>query len=128
MLAKNVGIIRYTDVPRPPPTSTTLQNPFSVTTPGPTSQSQKSLQMVPSFKGHLLLPHATAEYKKCDDPAGKALNQGRMYIVSVISFYSSFGIENFPFYCLVASGTLGAILMGWKSSKFRVSATSFKYP
>ncbi|KAJ7723178.1 hypothetical protein DFH07DRAFT_759639 [Mycena maculata] len=39
-----------------------------------------------------------------------------MYLVSVVSFYSALGIKDFPFYCLVTSGTLGAILTGWQSS------------
>ncbi|KAJ7463535.1 hypothetical protein B0H11DRAFT_1922977 [Mycena galericulata] len=69
-----------------------------------------------SFKGHLILPHATVEHKKRDQTTGKALNQGRMYLISLVSFYSALGIQDLPFYCLVTSGTLGAILMGWQSS------------
>ncbi|KAJ7093674.1 hypothetical protein C8R44DRAFT_645802 [Mycena epipterygia] len=40
-----------------------------------------------------------------------------MYLVSLVAFYSALGIEDYPFYCLVTSGKLGAILMIWRSSK-----------
>ncbi|KAJ7090099.1 hypothetical protein C8R44DRAFT_990744 [Mycena epipterygia] len=118
-VANAADIIRYT-APSPPASNISgtglLQNPFlAAPTPAGNSLLQYT-QMVPSFKGHLLLPHATVEYKKRDDTTAKALNQGRMYLVSVVSFYSALGIQDFPFYCLLTSGTLGAILMGWQSS------------
>ncbi|KAJ7831584.1 hypothetical protein B0H14DRAFT_1180907 [Mycena olivaceomarginata] len=93
-----------------------LQNPFYLSTLNP--EVTRASPPAAPFKDHLLLPHATVEYKKAGDTEGKALNQGRMYLVSVVSFYSSaLGISNFPFYCLVTSGALGAVLMGWHSSK-----------
>ncbi|KAJ7247887.1 hypothetical protein B0H12DRAFT_1053312 [Mycena haematopus] len=39
-----------------------------------------------------------------------------MYLASLVAFYSSLGIDDYPFYCLVTSGKLGAILMAWTSS------------
>ncbi|KAJ7476150.1 hypothetical protein FB451DRAFT_1245978 [Mycena latifolia] len=99
------------------PDAASLQNPFFVSAIQ-LDVVRASLQiMSKSFKGHLLLPHATAEYKKKDDTDGKALNQGRMYLISVVSYYAVLGIMDYPFYCLVTSGHLGAILMAWKSTK-----------
>lgn len=99
-----------------------LQNPFYACTnetlldlPGPDPDT------IHSFEHSLLLPHAVVEYKKRSDTEGKALNQGRMYLVSLVTFYSALGIEDYPFYCLVTSGRLGAILMAWKSSKGEAS-------
>ncbi|KAJ6490631.1 hypothetical protein C8R47DRAFT_453779 [Mycena vitilis] len=98
-----------------------LQNPFyankASVKPLETLTLSPSDVEIPSFDGLLLLPHATAEYKKADADEGKPLNQGRMYLVSVVSFYSTLGIDDYPFYCLVTSGKLGAVLMAWKSSK-----------
>ncbi|KAJ7087127.1 hypothetical protein C8R44DRAFT_991403 [Mycena epipterygia] len=65
-----------------------------------------------------LLPHFVAQHKKGSDDGGRALNQGRMYLSSVIAFYSALGIEDRAFYCLVTSGMLGMILMAWKSSRY----------
>ncbi|KAF7371662.1 hypothetical protein MVEN_00022200 [Mycena venus] len=65
----------------------------------------------------LLLPHVVVEYKKPSDTAGKALNRGRMYLVSIVSFYVALGIEDRPFFCLVTAGKVGVLLMAWKSSK-----------
>ncbi|KAJ6490627.1 hypothetical protein C8R47DRAFT_1045418 [Mycena vitilis] len=95
-----------------------LQNPFHVNalTVKPLALSPSEVE-IKSFEGLLLLPHATAEYKKADKDEGKPLNQGRMYLVSIASFYSTLGIDDYPFYCLVTSGKLGAVLMAWKSSK-----------
>ncbi|KAJ7685566.1 hypothetical protein DFH06DRAFT_1158840 [Mycena polygramma] len=102
----------------PDPTAEFLQNPFYVNalTVKPLALSPSEVE-IRSFEGLLLLPHATAEYKKADKDEGKPLNQGRMYLVSVASFYSTLGIDDYPFYCLVTSGKLGAVLMAWKSSK-----------
>ncbi|KAJ7147896.1 hypothetical protein C8R43DRAFT_1237086 [Mycena crocata] len=94
-----------------------LQNPFGVCIAGPPSaRRHPPPQQIPSFKNHLILPHATVEYKKHSETEGKSLNQGRMYLVSLVSFYSVLGIEDRPFYCLVTWGKLGAVLMAWKSS------------
>ncbi|KAJ7501285.1 hypothetical protein B0H11DRAFT_2275280 [Mycena galericulata] len=82
-----------------------------------------------SFKNDLLLPHATAEYKKHADSESKALNQGRFYLISVVSFYAALGIEDYPFYNLVTAGKRGAILMAWKSkSKAKPKPDSEKRP
>ncbi|KAJ7601514.1 hypothetical protein B0H17DRAFT_159612 [Mycena rosella] len=95
-----------------------LQNPFyACTTDISPDFPAPNPDTIRSFKNCLLLPHAVAEYKKSSHTEGKALNQGRMYLVSLVAFYSAFGIEDYPFYCLVTSGKLGAILMAWKSSK-----------
>ncbi|KAJ7270696.1 hypothetical protein B0H12DRAFT_776477 [Mycena haematopus] len=68
-----------------------------------------------SFKNDLLLPHATAAYKKNADSEIKVLNQGRLSLISVVSFYAALGIDDYPFYNVVAEGKYGTILMGWKS-------------
>ncbi|KAJ7161889.1 hypothetical protein C8R43DRAFT_1233455 [Mycena crocata] len=112
-----------------------LQNPFIVCTTEsaqvPESYSTPNLKgkgpKLPStptaspvhypFEGHLILPHVVVEYKKRSDTEGKALNQGRMYLVSLVAFYTALGIDDRPFYCIVTSGKIGAILMAWKSSK-----------
>ncbi|KAJ7613594.1 hypothetical protein DFH06DRAFT_1242353 [Mycena polygramma] len=94
-----------------------LGSPFAVCTTE-TSIIQQGIEPPPKpFKGkNFLLPHAVAEYKKPSDDDGKALNQGRMYLVSLVSFFSALGIENYPFFGFVTSGKKGAILMAWKSS------------
>ncbi|KAJ6490613.1 hypothetical protein C8R47DRAFT_1214905 [Mycena vitilis] len=98
-----------------------LQNPFyakkASVKPRETLALSPSDVEIPSFDGLLLLPHATVEYKKADTDEGNPLNQGRMYLVSVTSLYSTLGIDDYSFYCLVTSGKLGAVLMAWKSSK-----------
>ncbi|KAK7013142.1 hypothetical protein R3P38DRAFT_3207920 [Favolaschia claudopus] len=71
----------------------------------------------PSFKGKTLFPYFIVEYKKRDDTAGKALDQGRLDLMALISFYAALGILDFSFYVLVTDGWKGAILMGWKSTK-----------
>ncbi|KAJ7870597.1 hypothetical protein B0H14DRAFT_2571185 [Mycena olivaceomarginata] len=40
-----------------------------------------------------------------------------MYLVSMVAFYTTLGVEDYPFFVLVTSGKVGAILMAWKSSK-----------
>jgi hypothetical protein len=99
-----------------------LQNPFfACTTESWMDSTPPKHKPVHNFNAHLLLPHFVAEYKKYSDSEGKALNQGRMYLVSVVTFYSALGIEDYPFFALVTAGKLGAILMAWKSSKHEVS-------
>lgn len=68
-------------------------------------------------------PISLPSTKECShsDAEGKALNQARMYRVSVVTFYSALGIEDHPFFALVTAGKLGAILTAWKSSKHEVS-------
>jgi hypothetical protein len=103
-----------------------LQNPFyACTTESSLDLPTPSTDAISSFENCLLLPHAVAEYKKRSDTEGKALNQGRMYLVSLVTFYSALGIEDYPFYCLVTSGKLGAILMAWKSSNREAGRPSF---
>ncbi|KAJ6580198.1 hypothetical protein B0H10DRAFT_2099203 [Mycena sp. CBHHK59/15] len=95
-----------------------LENPFTVTQQDcAIPDIPRKFQEVPSFVGSLLLPHVAVEYKKASDTKAKALNQGRMYIVSVVAFYAALGIKNYPFYCLVTTGKVGAVLMAWRSSK-----------
>ncbi|KAJ7645789.1 hypothetical protein B0H17DRAFT_1215917 [Mycena rosella] len=95
-----------------------LQNPFYVcTTESWMVPTQAAHEHVHQFQEHLLLPHFVAEYKKSADDEGKALNQGRMYLVSMVAFYSALGVDDYPFFALVTSGKVGAILMAWKSSK-----------
>ncbi|KAF7334244.1 hypothetical protein MSAN_02385700 [Mycena sanguinolenta] len=74
----------------------------------------------PVSGNHFLLPHAPVEYKKPSDNMGKPLNQGRMYLISIVAFYSALGIEDHAFYSVVTTGTFGAVIMAWKSSKNKI--------
>ncbi|KAJ7224969.1 hypothetical protein B0H12DRAFT_1328780 [Mycena haematopus] len=113
--------------PNAPPKSDSvkqlLDNPFHVCTTDPwilrtQAAHEAAQQNIPQFQHDLILPHFIVEYKKTDDKDGaKALNQGRMYLVSMVAFYTALGVEDFPFFALVTSGKAGAILMAWKSSK-----------
>ncbi|KAJ7714769.1 hypothetical protein DFH07DRAFT_863228 [Mycena maculata] len=99
-----------------------LQNPFYVcTTESWMRRTQAAHEQahknVLQFQDHLLLPHFVAEYKKSAEDEGKALNQGRMYLTSMVAFYTTLGVEDYPFFALVTSGKVGAILMAWKSSE-----------
>ncbi|KAJ7085447.1 hypothetical protein B0H15DRAFT_376251 [Mycena belliarum] len=100
-----------------------LQNPFNLSQ----DLSLAAVDAVPEFKvpepdaawleDKLLFPHLVVEYKKQHHTAGKALNQGRMYLISVISFYAALNIVDRAFYALVTNGAKGALLMGWKSKR-----------
>ncbi|KAJ7159273.1 hypothetical protein C8R43DRAFT_948208 [Mycena crocata] len=92
-----------------------LQDPFRVCSTASVT-ALPTAEPLYAFAGKLILPHFVAEYKKPAHDQGKALNQGRMYLVSVVSFYSALGIDDYPFYCLVTSGKVGAILVAWKST------------
>ncbi|KAJ7248848.1 hypothetical protein B0H12DRAFT_1234838 [Mycena haematopus] len=100
-----------------------LDNPFNVCTTDPwflrTQKAHEAAHKnILKFQHDLILPHFVAEYKKTDDKDGaKALNQGRMYLVSMVAFYTALGVDDYPFFALVTSGKTGAILMAWKSSK-----------
>lgn len=102
-----------------------LHNPFCTRPTKLTSAETPVPNGILAFKDHLILPHSPAEYKKPSDDLGKALNQGRMYLVSVVAFYSSIGIEGHAFYTTVTSGNLGAVIMAWKSPTSKVAHTSF---
>jgi hypothetical protein len=97
-----------------------LQDPFFVCTsiaePAISPLSAAS-QFQYVFRGHLTLPHVVTEFKKQSDDEGKALNQGRVYLVSLVAFYSALRIDDHAFYCIVISGKIGTILMAWKLSK-----------
>jgi hypothetical protein len=70
---------------------------------------------------HLVLPYAVVQHESHLDPPGTALDRGRMALVSLVAFYSALGIEDYPFYSLVTSGTVCAVLMAWKSPTRPVS-------
>ncbi|KAJ7763274.1 hypothetical protein B0H14DRAFT_2633770 [Mycena olivaceomarginata] len=81
-----------------------LDNPFNICTVDPwmlrTQAAHEAAHTnVLQFLGHLILPHFVAEYKKRDDKDGaKALNQGRMYLVLMVAFYTALGVEDYPFF------------------------------
>jgi hypothetical protein len=50
----------------------------------------------------------------------KALNQGRMYSVSAVTFLASLGITGYPVYCLITSGKMGGVLVTWHATKGKV--------
>ncbi|KAJ7867281.1 hypothetical protein B0H13DRAFT_2065596, partial [Mycena leptocephala] len=87
-----------------------LQNPFRVSTTETSAVATQTKGKPPKYSSedNFVFPHAVAEYKTPDDDEGKALNQGRMYLAP---------IDDYPFYYLVTSGKLGAVLMAWRSSK-----------
>ncbi|KAJ7247889.1 hypothetical protein B0H12DRAFT_1303529 [Mycena haematopus] len=70
------------------------------------------------FANHLLLPHFVAKYQGVAEHQGvdKVSIQGRMHLASLVAFYSAFGIDDYPFYCLVTFGKVGTLLMAWRSS------------
>jgi hypothetical protein len=70
----------------------------------------------------LLLPAFVVENKKMDETKTKALNQGRMYSVSAVTFLASLGITGYPVYCLVTSGKMGGVLVTWHATKGKVRA------
>jgi hypothetical protein len=70
----------------------------------------------------LLLPALVVENKKMNDTKTKALNQGRMYSVSAVTFLASLGITGYPVYCLVTSGKIGGVLVTWQATKGKVRA------
>ncbi|KAF7343056.1 hypothetical protein MVEN_01736000 [Mycena venus] len=95
-----------------------LQNPFFACTnetlldlPAPNPDT------ISSFENCLLLPHAVAEYKKSSDTEGKALNQGCMYLVSLVTFYSALGIEDYPFLLPGDVGKVGSDPYGLEYSQ-----------
>ncbi|KAJ7241035.1 hypothetical protein B0H12DRAFT_1326317 [Mycena haematopus] len=104
----------------PAETKELLHNPFCTRPKKLTSAETPVPNGILAFKDHLILPHSPAEYKKPSDDLGKALNQGRMYLVSVVAFYSSIGIEGHAFYTTVTSGNLGAVIMAWKSPTSKI--------
>ncbi|CAA7263267.1 unnamed protein product [Cyclocybe aegerita] len=65
----------------------------------------------------LLVPVFFAEYKKIKDEVEKAFNQCRMYCVSGVEFLSTLGVDDFPVFGLVTTGSQGTILMVWKSTR-----------
>lgn len=75
-----------------------------------------------AFANHLLLPHFIVEYQT---PSHDAFIRARVYLASLVAFYSALGIDDYPFYCLVASGTVGSLLIAWKSSAHKVSPQFF---
>ncbi|KAJ7894714.1 hypothetical protein B0H14DRAFT_3426745 [Mycena olivaceomarginata] len=58
-------------------------------------------------------------YKKFEVDFARALNQGRMYLISLVSYYAGMGIENRDFFCTVTNGMEGVVLMAWRSSETR---------
>ncbi|KAJ6467568.1 hypothetical protein C8R47DRAFT_990401 [Mycena vitilis] len=93
-----------------------LTSPFAVCMTEMSRFRTETRPIPTPFKGkNMLFPHAVAEYKKRTENEGKALNQGRMYLVSLVSFFSALGIEGYPFFGVVTSGKQGAVLMAWKS-------------
>ena len=70
----------------------------------------------------LLLPAFVVENKKTDERETKALNQGRMYSVSAVTFLASLGITGYPIYCLITSGSIGGVLVTWHAKAEQVRA------
>ncbi|THH14417.1 hypothetical protein EW146_g5906 [Bondarzewia mesenterica] len=62
----------------------------------------------------LLLPTLVAEYKK-QDSVTKPINQGRMYLVSAVTFLAAVGITNYPVFGLVTDGAEGVVTLAWYS-------------
>ncbi|KAJ7604066.1 hypothetical protein FB45DRAFT_1013733 [Roridomyces roridus] len=97
-----------------------VENPFRKTTI--TSELKPPIISSPPTNFNktktIILPHVLAEYKKVHDKdAGAALNQARLYLVSMIMYYFQMGITDRAFYCLVTSGSQGALIAGCKSSE-----------
>ncbi|THH13655.1 hypothetical protein EW146_g6587 [Bondarzewia mesenterica] len=64
----------------------------------------------------LLLPTLVVEYKK-QDSVTKPINQGRMYLVSAVTFLAAVGITNYPVFGLITDGADGVVTVAWYSEK-----------
>jgi hypothetical protein len=71
----------------------------------------------------LMLPTMVVEYKKMEATPMKALNQGRTYCVSAVTFLAALGIKAYPVFGLVTSGKDGSVILAWHSDKTEVSWT-----
>jgi hypothetical protein len=75
----------------------------------------------------LMLPTMVIEYKKTDTTPMTALNQGRTYCVSAVTFLAALGIRAYPVFGLVTSGKEGSVIVAWhgKEEKEPVSCALF---
>ncbi|THH12590.1 hypothetical protein EW146_g7549, partial [Bondarzewia mesenterica] len=88
---------------------------YAKTTPALTS-AVSSIQ-TPLIDSHaLLLPTLVVEYKK-QDSVTKPINQGRMYLVSAVTFLAAVGITNYPVFGLITDGADGVVTLAWYSEK-----------
>ncbi|KAJ7237359.1 hypothetical protein C8J57DRAFT_1247141 [Mycena rebaudengoi] len=67
-----------------------VAKPFRVWTTETSAVTTHTKVKTPKYssKDSFVFPHAVAEYKKLDDDEGKVLNQGRMYLASLLAFHS----------------------------------------
>ncbi|KAJ3554603.1 hypothetical protein NM688_g3020 [Phlebia brevispora] len=91
---------------------TTSVNPGTAT---PHAADTPANDLVTEALPSIFLPQLVVEYKKQDQPEGKALNQARMYSVASISYLAAIGIKAYPVFTLAAHGTLGNLIMTWMS-------------
>jgi hypothetical protein len=94
-----------------------LQNPLQIS-----STKSSATSVLPTPEGlslldpnDLLLSAFVVEYKKQNDNVAKALNQERMYLVSLVTFLAALGIKGFAVFGLITSGQTGGIMMAWQS-------------
>jgi hypothetical protein len=90
-----------------------LRNPLSC------AKSQ-SLLLIPKDlsifdSNNILLTGFAVEYKKWNDDEAKALNQECMYLVALVTFLATVGIQGFEVFGLMTSGQTGGIMMAWMS-------------
>jgi hypothetical protein len=127
------GAVLFTAVPAPPnvldvefvrdDTPPCGGAPVGSKNPPHIPPTDHSVGSTPAYS-QLLLPHVVVQHDKTSDAAGTVQDQGRMALVSLLAFYSALGIHDHPFYCLLTTGTVCTILMGWTSSKQNASAPS----
>ena len=76
-----------------------------------------SLQAVRGDSVRIYAPFIAAEYKRDPAMTRQSLHQVQMYCVSCLEYLDTIGITDFPIWGIATSGTVGIIIMAWKSSK-----------
>lgn len=62
-----------------------------------------------------LFPQLLVKYKRYSGTFLKAFNQVRMYLTSTVAFYAAVGILDWPVFGLATDGTVGHVLMAWRT-------------
>ena len=76
-----------------------------------------SLQAVRDDSVRIYAPFIAAEYKRDPAMTHQSFHQVQMYCVSCLEYLETIGITDFPVWGIATSGTVGIIIMAWKSTK-----------
>ena len=63
------------------------------------------------------LPFVYVENKRATTSLHQALHHCQMYCIFGVEFLAALGIVDFPVFGVITSGTVGELIMAWKSSK-----------